>query len=214
MWLPSFFVLVVYVSGYLFLLFAAICLACGFYYLAELVEEYTSAAKKVLRVVILIMLGVFVVLWAYERFYFVYCAIGFASHLMYYQLLKSFPFLQPKTLPFIGSGIMFVINNVAWYRYFNENYNMFYNYRLSPTPSIASFFLLCVWMVPIGFFVSLTVNDSVLPGAGLDAPSSSRDSESKEKKSKNLVAATVDETVKYFKRLVGREDSRGTYGRL
>ena len=35
----------VYLSGYLFLIFVAICLACGLYYLAELAEEYTSLTR-------------------------------------------------------------------------------------------------------------------------------------------------------------------------
>ena len=33
---------VVYVAGYLFLLFVAVCLASGLYYMAELVEELTE----------------------------------------------------------------------------------------------------------------------------------------------------------------------------
>ena len=41
--------LVVYIGGYLFLVFLAVCLATGLYYLAELVEEYTTASKKAIK---------------------------------------------------------------------------------------------------------------------------------------------------------------------
>ena len=39
---------VVYTGGYLFLVFIAVCLATGLYYLAEIVEEYTRFTKRVL----------------------------------------------------------------------------------------------------------------------------------------------------------------------
>jgi hypothetical protein len=40
--------IVVYTGGYLFLVFIAVCLATGLYYLAEMVEEYTRMTKKAL----------------------------------------------------------------------------------------------------------------------------------------------------------------------
>ena len=40
--------IVVYTGGYLFLVFIAVCLATGLYYLAEMVEEYTRLTKKAL----------------------------------------------------------------------------------------------------------------------------------------------------------------------
>lgn len=209
---PSFFVALVYVSGYMFLLFAAVCLACGLFYLAELAEEYSTLTKKVLRGMILAQLGVFFMLWAYEGFSFVNCAIGFGAHVIYYQLLRTFPFMEPKSPQFILAVVAFLISNVTWHWHFRTHYDLFYDYRLSPTPSIASFFLICVWMVPAGFFISLTVNDSVLPGAGIDRPSSSSaslptgDLDSKQKKTRNLVAASVRNITYYFKKLTGRPD--------
>ena len=44
-WLSN---VLVYTGGYLFLVFIAVCLATGLYYLAEIVEEYTRVTKKVL----------------------------------------------------------------------------------------------------------------------------------------------------------------------
>ena len=41
----------VYVSGYAVLVFLAVCLATGLYYLAELVEENTKLTKTIIKVV-------------------------------------------------------------------------------------------------------------------------------------------------------------------
>ena len=46
----SFFTLLSYIAGYCVLLFLAISLACGLYYLAELTEEYPSITKKVIQI--------------------------------------------------------------------------------------------------------------------------------------------------------------------
>ena len=40
--------IVAYIGGYLSLVFVAVCLATGLYYLAAMVEEYTRVTKKVL----------------------------------------------------------------------------------------------------------------------------------------------------------------------
>ena len=37
----------VYVAGYLIVMFVAICLACGLYFLAELAEEHTRLTGKI-----------------------------------------------------------------------------------------------------------------------------------------------------------------------
>jgi len=44
------FTAMTYISGYIFLIFVAVCLACGLYYLAELAEEHTSLTKKMMWV--------------------------------------------------------------------------------------------------------------------------------------------------------------------
>lgn len=166
MHLPSFFIFLVYLAAYLILLFAAICLACGLYYLVELAEEYTTLTKKTIRVTIYIQLSIHMLLLIYERFSFFPCFIGFSSHLMYYQLLKSFPFIVPTSPKFILSVIAFLFDNVVWYRWFQSDVELFYRYSIAPVPATAAFFLLVIWLVPTAFFCSLTINDAVLPGAG------------------------------------------------
>lgn len=45
----GFFVILLYLSGYLALILAAICLASGLYYLANLAEEHSVATKAFLK---------------------------------------------------------------------------------------------------------------------------------------------------------------------
>lgn len=165
MHLPSLFVLIVYISGYLFLLFAAICLACGLYYLVELTEEYTVLTKRIIRILILTNFTLHILLHLYERFPFLPCFIGFLSHLTYYQLLQSFPFMRLTSPSFLASIAAFVVDNVIWLRFFQSDVEVFYRYQIAPVPATAAFFMLVIWLVPSAFFCSLTVNDSVLPGA-------------------------------------------------
>ena len=63
-WLSN---VLVYTGGYLFLVFIAVCLATGLYYLAEIVEEYTRVTKKVLTWAIKISVGMNVALLVIDR---------------------------------------------------------------------------------------------------------------------------------------------------
>lgn len=169
MHLPSLFVVVVYVSAYLMLLFGAICLACGLYYLVELAEEYTRLTKRLIRAAVRCELALHFLLWAYERMWLVPNAVGVAAHVSYLVLLRSFPYIEPASPAFLTSCALFAASNVVWYRYFHADPEFFWRYRVGPTASITSFYFLCVWLVPLAFFVSLTVNDAVLPSSVVHA---------------------------------------------
>ena len=51
---------VVYVAGYIFLLFVAVCLASGLYYLCEVVEEHTVLTRRILTASTMLVLVVHV----------------------------------------------------------------------------------------------------------------------------------------------------------
>lgn len=215
---PSLFVLLVYVSGYMFLVFAAVCLACGLYYLVELAEEYTSFTRRLIRWVIYGQLAVHLALWSYERFPFLPCAVGALAHASYALLLASFPFINPLSAPFVASAFLLVVDNVMWFRFFQADVELFYSYRVAPGPAVASFFLLVVWLVPLAFFISLSVNDAVLPSAAA-APSRGPavgDDDTGGKKSRNLVAVlleSISQKMRYsLDSLTGPSSSRGGGG--
>lgn len=211
--------MLVYVSGYIFLLFGAVCLASGLYWLVELAEEYTSLAKKLIRGATITLLVLHVLLLVYERFPLLPTGTGLASHAVYYQLLRSFPFVEPRSALFGISAVGFVASNIMWYRFFAADVEIFYRYGVAPLPAVAAFFLLVVWLVPGAFFVSLTVNEAVLPGAGVDSlrgvsPASSGargdDGGGDRKRRKNVVLAGFGWAVDAVRRAAGYESRERT----
>lgn len=204
MHLPSLFVALVYMSGYLLILFAAICVACGLYYLVELAEEYTSFTKKLIRMTILMQLAVHPLLWLYERFPFLQCFTGFTAHVCYLFLLRSFPFMEPAAPSFVLSCVMFLLDNIAWFMFFRNDLELFFRYRVTPAPAMASFFVFVVWLVPFAFFCSLTINESVLPaiGSGRHMPQSQSMSDNKRTR-KNVALVAIEQLLQSGKRALG-----------
>ncbi len=81
----------VYISGYLFLVFVAVCLACGLYYLAELAEEYAMLTRRIISFAILSVLVVHGLLFVMEpQLPPTAVGVGVLSHLSYVWLLQSF----------------------------------------------------------------------------------------------------------------------------
>lgn len=216
MYLPSLFIAVVYASLYILLLFAAVCLACGLYYLVELAEEYTTFTKRVIRLAILGELVLHFLLWAYERMWFLPSFIGVVSHTSYLLLLRSFPFIEPSSSSFIAASMLFLADNFFWYRSFHKDPEFLYKFQISPTPAMASFYFLVVWLVPLGFFVSLTVNDSVLP-SGIQGntsrygnaahPHSAEFPDTKKRKSQNIFVVGARNIMATIRGAIGNNDS-------
>lgn len=57
---------------------------------------------------------------------------------------------------------------------------------------IASYFGLCVWLVPFALFVSLSASDNVLPTMGTEEPSSISGEASKSRRGQGMAKALVD----------------------
>lgn len=73
-----------------------------------------------------------------------------------------------------------LINHYVWFKHFSHGQERAYqNYSYYDTPDIpsfteiASYFGLCVWLVPFALFVSLSASDNILPTMGSEASSSS-----------------------------------------
>jgi|TARA_B110000971_G_scaffold171433_1_gene176201 hypothetical protein len=154
--------IVVYTGGYLFLVFIAVCLATGLYYLAEMVEEYTRVTKKVLGWSIKISIGLHVALWVVDRLPFVNIFLSITAQCTYHTLLRKFPFMALTSPEFLGSVVALVANHFMWMRHFRND-----TIEFNSVEYLLGFFLMVVWIVPFGFFISLAANESVLPGGGL-----------------------------------------------
>jgi len=151
-----FFVPLVYASGYLVLVFLAICMACGLYYMAELAEEYSRLTKKILTHCIQGVIGIHVLLLLLDGFPFLATLFGIGLHVLYWQFLKQFPFVDFSSPIFMAACAGLIVNHWLWILYFREELQ----YRV---PQIMAFFVPCVWLVPFGFFVSVSLGDTVLP---------------------------------------------------
>merc|ERR1712205_48639 len=90
-------------SGGLFLVFMAVCLATGLYYLAEMVEEYTRLTKKVLDWSIKASYGFHALLFIVDRMPFFACAVSCLAQFAYSRMLKRFPFIDFTSGEFLGS---------------------------------------------------------------------------------------------------------------
>lgn len=75
---------------------------------------------------------------------------------------------------------MVLVNHYIWFQHFSATSpppsRNFYEKPI-PGPSfgeIASFFGICVWLVPFALFVSLSAGDNVLPTMGSETPGGTR----------------------------------------
>jgi hypothetical protein len=94
-----------------------------------------------------------------------------------------------------------LFNHFVWFRHFsNAQQRAYQNSSYYETPDIpsfteiASYFGLCVWLVPFALFVSLSASDNVLPTIGSEEPStsSSAGDSSRSRRGQGMAKALVD----------------------
>ncbi|KAJ8663822.1 hypothetical protein O0I10_000096 [Lichtheimia ornata] len=151
----SFLHLVAYGAVVLGFCFVVLSLACGLYYLAELVEEYTVYTRKVIKTMTGTVIAIHVLLWIVDRLPFLLLAFSIFCHGVYTMNLKTFPFISLTSLPFIASCVLVFVDHFLWFQYFTTHYR--------PFMDIAAFFGICVWLIPFTYFISLSANDNALP---------------------------------------------------
>ncbi|KAI5288421.1 erv26 super protein, partial [Ascosphaera acerosa] len=163
------------------------------------VEEHTVLARRLLYRLIYAVVAVQLLLLLVDRLPAWLCLLNVASHLVYSSNLRRFPFVQLSDPLFLVSCALVGINHWLWFRYFSDPAALakrraataagaagagggttaviggFYDpYTVLEVPSftqIASFFGLCVWLVPFALFVSLSASENVLPSMASGAPS-------------------------------------------
>ncbi|KAK9727422.1 erv26 superfamily protein [Basidiobolus ranarum] len=138
-------------------------IACGLYYLSELVEEYTVATKKLIKYITLIVLGIHVLL-LFDGLPFWRISFSILCHGVYSLNLKKFPFINLLEAPFIASCAVVLADHFLWFQYFTIH--------ATPVAHIASFFAICIWLVPFIYFISLSANDLTLPNYGAESSKS------------------------------------------
>jgi hypothetical protein len=93
--------------------------------------------------------------------------------------------------------VLVLVNHYFWFRHFSSAQQRSYSrmsnmYDQPAVPSfteIASYFGLCVWLIPFALFVSLSASENVLPTIGSEQPS--HDDGSKNKR-QSIIKVGVD----------------------
>lgn len=179
--------------GYLGLIlgfgFLTLSIASGLYYLSELVEEHSVFSAKLLKRLIYAVVAVQLLLWLVDGFPWHLILLGVASHGVYATNLRHFPHVKLSDPFFLLSCGLVILNHWLWFRHFSGPTG---GYRGAPPSSrrdwysapvydqptfteIASYFGLCVWLVPFALFVSLSAGENVLPSMGSEYATGERE---------------------------------------
>lgn len=118
-------------------------------------------------------------LWLIDGFPFWLCLLGVASHIVYASNLRRFPYVRLTDPLFLLSCALVCLNHWVGFRYFSNPQlrrtsrvsndptawrRPYYDYENVPSfTEVASYFGLCVWLVPFALFVSLSAGENVLP---------------------------------------------------
>ncbi|KAK9874676.1 hypothetical protein WA026_005496 [Henosepilachna vigintioctopunctata] len=152
MWFLS---VITYIAIFVQIIFATVAVASGLYYLAELVEEFSSVAKKFITWMNTTVTVLFILLWLLEGFPSIMVFCGVLAQISHFVILKNFPYVNFFSPGFIAAVIFIIINHLLAFKHFADVYYTF--------SEVLSYFTLFLWMVPFSLFVSLSANDNVLP---------------------------------------------------
>ncbi|KAF3394701.1 Protein SVP26 [Penicillium rolfsii] len=169
--------------------FLTLAIASGLYYLSELVEEHTVFARRLLYRLIYTIISIQVLLVLIDRFPISLSLLSIISHLVYASNLRRFPIVKLTDPLFILSCVLVLLNHWLWFRHFSKplpasrrnegSWRQPYQIEYENMPSfseVASYFGLCVWLVPFALFVSLSAGENVLPSMGSEYATGERTS--------------------------------------
>ncbi|KAI0854199.1 transmembrane adaptor Erv26 [Daldinia vernicosa] len=203
--------LVGYLGSIVGFCFLTLAIASGLYYLSELVEEHTVIAKRLLTKLIYSIIGLQLILWLVDGFPLWLSLMGIVSHIVYLGNMRRFPFVKLTDPLFIASCVLVLVNHYFWFQHFSEAQQRSYSrlssmYDQPDVPSfteIASYFGLCVWLIPFALFVSLSASDNVLPTIGTEQPSRDVDGKSKRQGMVKVIVDNVLSAIGEVTRLAG-----------
>ncbi|KAG1755483.1 transmembrane adaptor Erv26-domain-containing protein [Suillus lakei] len=154
--------------------FMTLSLASGLLYISELIEEHSRLAKIIGQRGTYAIIVLHIILYISDSLPLPRMLFSIVCHVVYLQNFSStWPLISLSSVSFIASCIFAVTDHFVWFFYFShltrEARQVSYLYR-TPTHStvpgfsdIATFFGVCVWLVPLFLFLSLSANDHALP---------------------------------------------------
>ncbi|KAK2466078.1 hypothetical protein APHAL10511_001720 [Amanita phalloides] len=152
--------------------FVTLSLASGLLYISELIEEHSRLAKSVGKRGLYVVILIYILLYFFDSLPLAQTAFSIVCHIVYLQnFSNSWPLISLTSPFFIASCILVLADHFTWFFYFakvTHEARYLSTYRNPPpnTPGfteIASFFAICVWLVPLFLFLSLSANDNTLP---------------------------------------------------
>uniref|UniRef100_A0A7S2RLB4 Protein TEX261 n=1 Tax=Eucampia antarctica TaxID=49252 RepID=A0A7S2RLB4_9STRA len=179
-----------WISGAVALIMQALSLAAGLYVLCELAEEYASVGRRWLNYSLVTVISLYLLLWLDGGLPFIRVAFGIFAHLLYVPHLRNFPVIEPLSISAIMSVVAAIVNHVVWFQFLLVQY--------PPLSALShfGFLLVFVWLVPLGFFVSLTTPDDCLPSkmasAGMMGDPMRNGAFANSTKQKNILKSIID----------------------
>ncbi|XP_057378330.1 protein TEX261-like [Daphnia carinata] len=142
-------------SSVILILCITLAIAAGLYFLAELVEEYTSITSKIIRYMIWANFVIQFGLGIFESFPMSLLLCNIIHQLSNLSILKTFPYFVLTSPSFIICLVSLGLNHYWAFAYFGMKYY--------PFLEVLAYFTISLWIVPFLFFVSLSANENVLP---------------------------------------------------
>jgi len=157
--------------------FVIFSLANGLLWIAELIEEHSKVSKSIgVRLTYGIVL-LHVALYFTETLPFHLLVFSTACHIVYLQNFSAtWPLISLTSPTFILSCIAVVADHFLWFSHFAREAQKARQWQRSRYASTApsdtthysfwettSFFGICVWLIPLFLFLSLSANDNALP---------------------------------------------------
>jgi len=134
-------------------------------------------------------------LYVTDSFPLLQTTFSIICHIVYLQNFSNhWPLISLSSASFLASCALAIANHFLWFMHFSRlarDARQSYRYRglVSNAPGftdIATFFGICVWLVPLFLFLSLSANDNALPtSSGIMDPSSPSSSSAGAQRSKS-----------------------------
>ncbi|XP_059475614.1 protein TEX261 [Neocloeon triangulifer] len=144
-----------WVAMILQIVFVTVAVAAGLYYLAELVEEYTTTTRKVIWWMTMVVLGIYTIFLLFEDLPKTLVFCGIISQMAHLCIIQTFPFFDVLSPSFVTTVVMLVVNHYLAFQHFSSHYFAF--------SEVLGYFTICLWLVPFTLFVSLSANENTLP---------------------------------------------------
>lgn len=93
--------------------------------MAELIEEYTSAARKTIIYMIGATTTIFTLFIFFDKLSWLMVFCGLGAQIFHGFIMKNFPYVKFLSISFVGAVILLVINHYLAFQYFSTTYHSF-----------------------------------------------------------------------------------------